>query len=76
MLKVSPLDIIKVQSVHVKSHPFNTGLCAESDSIVLLCPCLCVIGSHSVDRVNGEMDSGLFIFFLARYYLEEKNTNY
>lgn len=35
-----------------------------------------VMGLHDANRVNGRMDSCLFVFFPACYYLEEENTNY
>lgn len=34
------------------------------------------MGLHDANRVNGRMDSCLFVFFPACYYLKEKNTNY
>lgn len=68
-----PLATSEVQSVHVK---WGSARCCKIGKYfsVVTGTSTSVLGLHYANRVNGRMDSCLFVFFPACYYLEEKKT--
>lgn len=66
-----PLATSEVQSVQVK---WGSARCCKIGKYfsVVTGTSTSVLGLHYANRVNGRMDSCLFVFFPACYYLEEK----